>query len=244
MAVFPNLFCLMYCHRPIYKVLASVNFTHIILFPFHKKMSKTITLFINSYFNILSIIQIFPSALWNRLRYLWLGITGICLAFYGRQKRMIYRFIPLIQSRFLPCISSLVKRQWTAAPPHSFCSRPRRERPHAQGEHSPKGDGSGFRTARLLPYRPGSCSSTGSPDDNSTHSEGKREDRVRVGVFLCTVLLYVWYVCVCVYLAGYEQHGKEEECDIDAAHELWVLHKSCFGQYQFVILTTADKQCT
>lgn len=108
MAVFPNLFCLMYCHGR--KVLTSVNFTHIILFPFHKKMCKTITLFINSYFNVLSKIKIFPSALWNRLRYLWLGITGICLVFYGRQKQMIYRFIPLIRNRFLPCISGLVKR--------------------------------------------------------------------------------------------------------------------------------------
>jgi len=43
---------------------------------------------------------------------------------------------------------------------------------------------------------------------------------------------------------GYEQHGKEEECDVDEAHDLWVLHNSCFAQPQTVLDTTTDKQWT
>lgn len=48
------------------------------------------------------------------------------------------------------------------------------------------------------------------------------------GVWICsmTQMDVVWDL----YLAGYEQHSEEKECDVYAAHVLWVLHKSYFGE--------------
>lgn len=75
--------------------------------------------------------------------------------------------------------------------------------------------------------------------------EEEREDRARIGIILCPDSMAL-YVCVVwgVYLARYEQHSKEEECDVDAAHDLRVLHKSCFAQHQIVLHTTTDKRWT